>query len=178
MCIKPARVLKLKRNTKTFNMKKVLIYGFVFLSLSVAITSCGSKKAFVPKEITKDTIIETVHDTVFSVEKDSSYYSALLECQNGKVVIKAVKETSSGRKLKPPKVVIQDNQLIVDCYAEAEKLFASWKSTYISRNTQITEPVITNELTWFQKTEIYIGRTALLILCLYLLLLLFKFKQL
>jgi hypothetical protein len=129
MCIKPAPVLKLKRNTKTFNMKKSLIYGVVFLSLSVAITSCGSKKAFVQKEITKDTIIETLHDTVFQVKKDSSYYNALLECQNGKVVIAAVTETSSGRKLKPPKVVIQDNQLFVDCYAEAESLFASWKSS-------------------------------------------------
>lgn len=159
-------------------MKKALIYGFVFLSLSMTITSCNSKKAFVQKEITNDTIIETVHDTLFTVEKDSSYLAALLECQNGKVVIKGVTGTASGRKLKPPKVVIQDNQLSVDCYAEAEILFASWKSTYISRHTHVTQPVITNELSWFQKTQIYIGRFLLFVLVLLVLLKLFKFNQL
>lgn len=159
-------------------MRKALIYLSIFSISLVAMSSCSSKKAIVQKEITKDSIVETMHDTVFSVEKDSSYYKALLECQNGKVVIKAITGTSSGRKLKPPKVAVQDNQLEVNCQAEAEELFAFWKSTFIRNYKGVTEPVITNELTWSQKTQIYIGRTAVVLVALYLLLLLFKFKQL
>lgn len=157
-------------------MKKGLIYGFIFLFLLLALPSCSSKKVFTQKEITRDTIIETLHDTVFSVEKDSSHYKALLECQNGKVIIKAITGTSSGRKLEPPKVVVQDNVLQVDCEAEAEKLFAFWKSTFISNYKGITVPVITNELTWFQTTQIYIGRFLLLVLALWILLKIFKFN--
>lgn len=159
-------------------MKKALIYWFSFLLILLWMTSCNSKKVVIQKEITKETITETIHDTLFTVEKDSSYYHALLECQNGKVVIKQVAETSSGRKLKTPKVVILDNELKVDCFAEAEQLFASWKSTFISRYKELNKPVITNELTWFQETQIYIGRILLFVLVLWVLLKLFKFNSL
>jgi hypothetical protein len=170
--------LTLKTNTKIYKMKKAIIYFSIFSISLLSITSCSSKKGITQKEITKDSIVETLHDTVFSVEKDSSYYKALLECQNGKVIIKGVTGTTSGRKLKPPKVVIQDNVLQVDCEAEAEKLFAFWKSIFIKKYKGVTEPVITNELTWFQKTQIYIGRTCVALVALYLLLLLFKLKKL
>ena len=159
-------------------MKKALIYWFTFLLLLLFMTSCKSKKVVIQKEITRDTITETLHDTVFRVEKDSSFYNALLECQNGKVVIKSVTNTSTGRKLKTPKVVIKDNQLKVDCKTEAENLFAFWKSQYIKNYKSTEIPVITNELTWFQKTQIYIGRALLLILVLWILLKIFKFNLL
>jgi hypothetical protein len=159
-------------------MKKALMYWFTFLLLLLFMTSCKSKRVVLQKEITADTITETLHDTIFSIEKDSSFYNALLECQNGKVVIKEVTNTSSGRKLKTPKVVIQDNQLKVDCKTEAEKLFASWKDTFIKSYKGKEIPVITNELTWFQKTQIYIGRFLLAILVLWFLLKIFKFNLL
>jgi hypothetical protein len=159
-------------------MKKALIYWFSFLLLLLFMTSCKSNKVVIQKEITSDAIVETLHDTVFTVEKDSSFYNALLECQNGKVAIKAVTSTGSGRKLQTPKVSIQDNQLKIDCKAEAELLFAFWKSQYVKNYKETQKPVIVNELTWFEKTQIYIGRIAILLIALYLLLLLFKFKQL
>jgi hypothetical protein len=155
-------------------MKRVLICCIAILLMA----SCGSKKRAIQKEITSDTIIETLHDTLFSVEKDSSFYNALLECQNGKVVIKEVTNTGSGRKLKTPKVVVQDNKLKVDCIAEAETLFAFWKSQYIKNYKGVEIPVVTNELTWFQKTQIYIGRIVMFVLVLWILLKLFKFKYL
>ena len=159
-------------------MKKALIYWFSFLFILLWMTSCKPVKTVIQKEVTMDTLIETLHDTVFTVEKDSSFYSALLECQNGKVVIKSVTETKSGRKLKTPKVVIQDNQLIVDCETEAEKLFATWKDTFVKSYKSTEIPVIINELTWFQKTQIYIGRVLLFVLVLIILLKIFKFKYL
>jgi hypothetical protein len=157
-------------------MRNALFYWFSFLFLLLSMTSCGCRKGLIQKEITNDTIIETLHDTVFSIEKDSSYFQALLECQNGKVVIKQVAETRSGRKLKTPKVTIKNNQLEVDCETEAERLFASWKDTFIKSYKEINKPIITNELTWLQKTQIYIGRIAIGSLLIWLLLLLFKPK--
>lgn len=158
-------------------MKKKLTQWLAILLAIVFITACKSEKIIIQKEITTDTISETLHDTFFSIEKDSSFYNALLECQNGKVVIKNVTNTKSGRKLKTPKVIIEDNQLKVDCFAEAEALYAFWKSQFI-KSYKVTEiPVITNELTWFQKTQIYIGRFLIIVLILLILLKLFKFNK-
>jgi maltodextrin utilization protein YvdJ len=168
--------LKQKTSTKIYNMKKSIV--LLFLLSLILMTSCKSKTPIIQKEITNDTIIETLHDTIFSVEKDSSYYNALLECQNGKVAVKSVTNTSSGRKLNTPKISIHDNQLKVDCYSEAETLFAFWKNKFIKSYKGVEIPVITNELTWFQTTQIYIGRFLLFVLVLLILLKIFKFKYL
>lgn len=155
-------------------MKKALLYWFTFLFLLLCLVACSSKKTITQKEITTETTTQTLHDTFFSIEKDSSYYKALLECQNGKVVIKKIKKTGFGRKLKQPQVAIENNQLNVDCSSEAEKLFASWKSTFVKSYTEKSIPIVTNELTWFQKTQIYIGRIALVLIAIYLLVLIYK----
>jgi hypothetical protein len=162
-----------------YTMRKVLFYWFAFLLILLAMTSCKSKANLVKSEITTDSIIETVKDTVFEVAKDSSSYVAELQCINGKVIVKSVTNTTSGRKLQAPKVIIKDNILTVDCTAQAEKIFASWKEKFIKSFKQIEVPVITNELTWWQETQIYIGRILSIILMLWLLILMFisKFKK-
>jgi len=120
----------------------------------------------VQNETTK-TIIETVHDTIFKIEKDSSSYKALLECQNGKVVVKNIVQSEPGRTLNSPKVRLSDNVLKVDCESRAQELFAQWKDTYILQDTvEQLPPIITNELTYWQKTQIigfriYLGLTLL-----------------
>lgn len=138
-------------------MKKFgLIIGCLFL-LAVTV-SCKSTKPTVTNDTFQSkTIVETVHDTVFKVEKDSSYYQAYLECINGKVVVKNVTQAEPGRKLKSPKVRIDNNQLQVDCESLAEEKFAFWKSQQVVdveyRINTITN--YTNILTWWQKTQIY-----------------------
>lgn len=160
-------------------MKKALIFWFSFLLLLLAMTSCKSKKVFVEKLTIKDSISETIKDTTFEVAKDSSSYSAQLGTdENGKIVIKEITSTSSGRKLKTPSVKIVNNQLEVDCESEAEKKFVTWKETFIKSYRELNKPIITNELTWWQKTQIYVGRTLFGILFFWLLLILFKFKKL
>ncbi|GLB51709.1 hypothetical protein NBRC110019_07480 [Neptunitalea chrysea] len=118
----------------------------------------------IEKEITK-TITETVHDTVFQVEKDSSYYRAYIDCVNGKPVLKDP-ESKPGRKLKEPKVNLDDQgNLNVDCEAEAEELFAQWKSTYEKEKIEIEVPVIVPaELSWFQKLYLTMGKLFLIII--------------
>ncbi len=137
-------------------MKNIKL-GCLFFVL-IMLVSCSSKKPVVVKNetITTKTITETVHDTIFKTEKDSSYYQALLDCQDGKVVVKNVVQSEPGRTLKSPKVRVDHNTLQVNCETEAQRLFAQWKSKHIQENTQQVKevPVITNMLTWWQETQI------------------------
>ena len=159
-------------------MRKALIYWFTFLAILLAMTSCKSAKVVTEKVITKDSISVTTKDTVFDVPKDSSRVEATLEVQNGNVVIKQINSSKSGRKLKTPTIKVKDNVLTVDCETEAEKLFASWKETYVQQYREHQKPVVTNILKWWQKTLITIGVCSLLALAIWLLLELFKFKKL
>lgn len=137
-------------------MKNIKL-GCLFFVL-IMLVSCSSNKPVVMKNetITTKTITETVHDTIFKIEKDSSYYQALLDCQDGKVVVKNVVQSEPGRTLKSPKVRIDHNTLSVNCEAKAQELFAKWKAKYLQENTQQVKevPVITNILTWWQQTQI------------------------
>lgn len=139
-------------------MKNIINKGCLFFVLITLLVSCGSKKPVVVKSetTTTDTITETVHDTIFKIEKDSSYYQALLDCQDGKVVVKSVSQSEPGRTLKSPKVRLENNILQVDCETKAQELFAKWKSTYKSKTIVKTKevPVVTNVLTWWQQTQI------------------------
>ncbi len=127
--------------------------------LFAILASCGSSK---PPVVTESkintTITQTLRDTIFKIEKDSSFYNALLECQDGKVVIKQVVSAESGRSLKSPKVRLENNQLIVDCEARAQELLAQYKDTHeitVQTNTVIQK---VNELTFWQKQQIYLFR--------------------
>lgn len=148
-------------------MKKYqLIFCCLFVLLTMA--SCGSSKPIVLQNETIKTRIETVHDTVFRIEKDSSSIQALIECINGKPVIKEIVQSESGRNLKSPKIRFQDNLLRVSCEAEAQRLFAQYKSTYVGETKTIQlPPVEVNKLTAWQKLQInlfriYAGLTLLL----------------
>lgn len=127
--------------------------------LFAILASCGSSKPpIVTEKETIKTITETVRDTIFKIEKDSSYYNALLECQNGKVVIKQVVSAESGRTLKSPKVRVENNQLLVDCEARAQELLAHYldtKEIVVQTNTVTVE---VNKLNFWQKQQIYLFR--------------------
>lgn len=135
-------------------MKKLLsIFCCLFVLLTMV--SCGSSKPIVLQNETNKTRIETVHDTVFKIEKDSSSIRALIECINGKPVIKQIVQSESGRKLKSPKIRFTDNELRVDCEAEAQRLFAQYKNTYFGETKIIQLPPIeVNKLTFWQKAQI------------------------
>lgn len=137
------------------NITRIFCCLFVLLT----IVSCGSGKPIVLQNETTKTIIETVHDTVFKIEKDSSSLEALLECQNGKVVIKQIVQGEPGRTLNSPKVRIADNLLKVDCEVRAQELLAHYKNTH-EANTIIKTlpPIEVNRLTDWQKAQINLFR--------------------
>jgi hypothetical protein len=157
---------------KNLKLKNLLSFLFLFCLLATTLVACKSSGVVPPTttETTTSTTTETVvRDTVFAVQKDSSYYKAYLECINGKVVVKTTTEpiVKAGKHLEPPKVNIKDNVITVDCLSEAYKLFAQWKDVYIKEHKseikRIPYPVI-QPLSWWQNTQIILGRIFLGIL--------------
>lgn len=160
---------------------KTLKLMLLFFSL-VVLASCGSSKpSTIEKQTSTITIKETVHDTIFRIEKDSSSYLALLECQNGKVVLKEVTQAESGRNLNSPKVRLDNNQLKIDCEARAQELLAHYKNTYRKDNTQLvitkTIPIEVNKITFLQELQIWLGRIFLLLLIFLILRLVLKYYK-
>ncbi|PJJ08652.1 hypothetical protein CLU83_1938 [Flavobacterium sp. 1] len=152
---------------------------FLFFSVLVLV-SCSSPKPVLSEEKAKTiTITETLHDTIFKIEKDSSSYRALLECQNGKVILKNVTQAEPGRSLKSPKVRLDNNKLSVDCELNKQELYAFWKSKQVKevefKTIRITE--YTNVLTFWQKVQIWLGRIFLIILVYYAIKLVSKFYK-
>jgi hypothetical protein len=153
---------------------------FLFFSVLVLV-SCKSPKPVLSEEKTKTiTITETVHDTVFKIEKDSSSFRALLECQNGKVVFKNVIQAEPGRTLKSPKVRLDNNKLFVDCELKKQELYAFWKSKQVkdAEVKTINTTKFVNYLTFWQKVQIWLGRILLLVLVYYISRTILKFYRL
>jgi hypothetical protein len=150
-------------------IRSLLSFLILFVVLVGTLTACKSKSVLPPTktEVTSTiTIKEVVRDTIFETKKDSSYYKAWLECKDGKVIIKNQPKTAKGKYLQPPKVIIKDNYLDVECEAEAQKLFAQWKDIYKNseQKTETTIPVeVERKLTFWQSFQIWCGRIFLVI---------------
>jgi hypothetical protein len=147
----------------TRNLKRIV---FLFL-LVLVLVSCSSPKPVLSEDKTKTiTIKETLHDTVFKIEKDSSSFRALLACQNGKIIIQNVTQAEPGRSLKSPKVRLENNKLSVDCEINKQELYAFWKSKQVNdvQVKTINTTLYINELTFWQKVQIWLGRIFIIVL--------------
>lgn len=143
---------------------------FCCLFVLTLLVGCASNKPVVVQNENSEikTITQTVHDTIFKVEKDSSYLAALIDCQNGKAVIKNISQSEPGRNLKSPKVRIENNVLQVDCEARANELLARYKSTEVANASQktITNTIEVNKLTFWQQLQIKVFRLLMIIVLL------------
>lgn len=159
-----------------FKTALILIFSLVMLS-------CGGSRQTPqePVETKTLTIKEVVHDTTFVTVPDTASYRALLDCQNGKVVIKEVYANIEGKThLKKPKVKIDNNKLSVDCEARAQELFAQWKSQEKETVTETIKYIhvkVVEPLTFWQKVQIWSGRIFLFLLFLLLVGWILKFKN-
>ncbi len=148
-------------------MTKTLKCFVLSLFIILIMISCRSHKPVRNENKTQTiTITETLHDTIFKIAKDSSSYNALLECLNGKVILKNVIQVEPGRTLKSPRVRLDNNKLQVDCNLKEQELYAHWKSKQVKdvQEKTITITQFTNYLTFWQKVQIWLGRLLLLIL--------------
>ncbi|QAA81407.1 hypothetical protein EI546_06540 [Aequorivita sp. H23M31] len=124
--------------------------------IPLMLLGCKARK-MVPKTIEREVKV-VVRDTVFKIERDSSRTITLVDCIDGKPVLKKTRETP-GKNLKAPKLTLKDSVLTVDCEARAQELLAQWKETHSTEKTEI--PVYINELTFWQEVQINLGRALL-----------------
>lgn len=158
----------------------LFIFIFSFLLGCLLLTSCKSKPILGE---TKETIIhktEIVKDTILRVEKDSSFYSAYIDCVNGKPILvqsenqikvynsknlesnAQAPKSKSGKSLNAPIVNLQDGQLSVDCRTEAQNLFFKWKETFVQEWEITHKPVeVEKPLTIYQNVRIWIGNIVI-----------------
>lgn len=147
-------------------IKKPKFLIFLFVTFLLVISCRSPKPVQNENKIQTITITETLHDTVFKIAKDSSSYNALLECLNGRVVLKNVIQAEPGRTLKSPRVRLDNNTLQVDCNLKEQELYATWKSKQVKevQEKTITITKFVNYLTFWQKVQIWQGRLLLLLL--------------
>ncbi|UUF16660.1 MULTISPECIES: hypothetical protein [Flavobacterium] len=156
--------------------KKLKCFVFSLLIILIVISCRSPKPVENENKVQTITITETLHDTVFKIAKDSSSYNALLDCINGKVVLKNVIQAEPGRTLKSPRVRLDNNKLSVDCDLKEQELYAFWKSKQVKdvQEKTITITKFVNYLTFWQKVQIWLGR--ILLIALFFLLLRFIYK--
>lgn len=152
---------------------------FIFI-LALFIISCKSKPLPQEKEVitVTKTITELKRDTIIQVESDSSYYEALIECQNGKpVLIQNIDagESKPGKNLKEPNVLLDQNgKLKITCQYLANQLKVTLKEKQIleqklNEKTIVPPPeLIEKPLSWWQKLWITLGKIFSAIFIIYL----------
>lgn len=147
-------------------LKKLKHLSYSLFVLLIVISCRSPKPVQNENKIQTITITETLHDTVFKIAKDRSSYNALLECLNGKVILKNVIQAEPGRNLKSPRVRLDNNILNVDCNLKEQELYAAWKSKQIKdvQEKTITITNFVNHVTFWQKTQIWLGRILLILL--------------
>ena len=143
--------------------------GFLILLLIVSLTGCISEqrcqKRYPPAERT-ETFIQ--HDTVTSVKDsliplpaDSGLIRALLECREGKVVIRQIEEIRPGKKI-IPFIDLKNNILTTGAKIDSSSIYFAWKETHI-RESKVQLKVIEKpmyKVTGFQNFLIWSGGIA------------------
>ena len=154
----------------------------ICLALVFAV-SCGSRKSAEPliventKTITKETL---VRDTVVVTQRDSVRTEVMIDCpEGGTPKIRTIyKNPPKGRILQPPQVTLSGNKLTIDCKAEAEKLALKLYDKYVKEHESKKIPVyIEKPFKWYHKGLMCLGGIFMLILALFALTGILKWKK-
>ncbi len=112
--------------------------GFLILLLAALMSGCISEKRcaerYPPTErsdvfVQHDTVT-CVKDSLIPLPADSGLIKALLECQDGKVVVKEILEAKPGKRV-VPFFTVQDNVLTAGAKIDSSSIYFAWKETHI-----------------------------------------------
>ena len=122
--------------------------GFLILLLIVSSAGCISEqrcqKRYPPVERTETLVqhdtVTTVKDSLIPLPADSGLIRALLECREGKVVVKQIEEIKPGKKV-VPFIALKNNVLTTGAKIDSGSIYFAWKETHI-RDTKVQLKVI------------------------------------
>jgi hypothetical protein len=151
--------------------------GFLIILLAVSFSGCISEqrclRRYPPGEHTEsfiqhDTIV-TVKDSLIPLPADSGLIRALLECLEGKVVIRQIEEIKPGKKV-VPFIDLRNNVLTAGARIDSSSVYLAWKETHVRESKvqvkTIEKPV--SKVTGLQNFLIWSGAIAWLILFLFM----------
>jgi hypothetical protein len=143
--------------------------GFLILLLIVSLTGCISEqrclKRYPPAERTETFVqhdtVTSVKDSLITLPADSGLIRALLECQEGKVVVIQIDEIKPGKKV-VPFIGLKNNVLTTGARIDSGSVYFTWKETHI-RETKIQVKTIEKpiyKVTGFRNFLIWSGGIA------------------
>lgn len=143
--------------------------GFLIILLIASLTGCISEqrclKRYPPAERTETIVqhdtVTTVKDSLIPLPADSGLIRALLECREGKVVIRQIEEIKPWKKV-VPFIDLKDNVLISGARIDSSSIYFAWKETHI-RETKVQVKVIEKPVytvTGFRNFMIWSGEIA------------------
>jgi len=152
------------------------------LSLILLLGACGCHKPCIPEQITVEKTVsvrEVIHDTIFVTQPDSAKAEYRLVIDESGSVKPVLLHNDPGRIIKAPSVRVRDNILTVDCYSQAEQMFAQWREYYTDSvsKTTITQPpkYMEHNLTTFEKIQMWLGRLFIIATLVFVFLLIRKY---
>ena len=143
--------------------------GFLILLLAALMSGCISEKRCAERyPVSERSTVFVQHDTVTSVKDsliplpaDSGLIKALLECQDGKVVVKEILEVKPGKRV-VPFFSVQNNVLTTGAKIDSNSIYFAWKETHIRESRiesrTIEKPVF--KVTGLQNFLIWSGGIA------------------
>jgi len=150
-------------------IRRMIKPGFLIILLVASLTGCISEqrclKRYPPTERTETIVqhdtVTTVKDSLIPLPADSGLIRALLECREGKVVIRQIEEIKPGKKV-VPFIDLKDNVLTTGARIDSSSIYFAWKETHI-RESKIQVKTIEksiNKVTGFQNFLIWSGGIA------------------
>jgi hypothetical protein len=129
-------------------IRRMIKPGFLILLLFVSLTGCISEqrcqKRYPPAERTETFIqhdtITSVKDSLIPLPADSGLIRALLECREGKVVIRQIEEIKPGKRV-VPFLNLKNNVLTTGAKIDSSSIYFAWKETHI-RESKVQVKVI------------------------------------
>ncbi len=157
-------------------IRRMIKPGFLILLLVGSLTGCISEqnclKRYPPVERTESLIqhdtVTSVKDSLIPLPADSGLIRALLECLEGKVVIKQIEEIKPGKKV-VPFIDLRNNILTAGASIDSSSVYFAWKETHI-RESRIQVRTIEKtvyKVTGLQNFLIWSGAIAWLIIFLF-----------
>ena len=131
-----------------FQIRRMIKPGFLILLLVVSFTGCISEQRCqrrYPSAERTETVIQhdtitTVKDSLIPQPADSGLIRALLECREGKVVIRQIEEIRPGKRV-VPFIDLKNNILTTGAKIDSSSIYFAWKETHI-RDSKIQVKVI------------------------------------
>ena len=147
--------------------------GFLILLLAALMSGCISEKRcaerYPPAErsdvfVLHDTVT-CVKDSLIPLPADSGLIKALLECQDGKVVVREILEVKPGKRV-VPFLLLKNNVLTTGAKIDSSSIYFAWKETHIKESriesSTIEKPVY--KVTGLQNFLIWSGGIAWVII--------------